>query len=171
MSEKLPLLIAYSVVGLLLALWPLWPLLGGRLPTLRRSSDSGHTQGSRSLRRLPVGIGIGLIISSVLPWWRNDRGFGFIPSWGEALAFLVLGSVALVGVLSKKKSSPVGKAAVRPFDVAFVVSALALSFTTLSFLNQDGLFSAWHHWALTSGRPSWCWQVPERCAIFRSSMV
>jgi len=145
MNNKLPFLVLYALCGLLLALWPL---------VLRRPSDASCTasqpSGASGLTPLSqLGVAAGLVVGSVLPWWRHDWGFAFTLSWGEASVLALLTALCLWTLL--RPATPVtGKARI-PLALAFASAALILSFCTLTFANREVLHTAWHHWGAYIG--------------------
>jgi len=143
MSDKLPVLIAYAAIGLLLALWP---LAVQRPPRFANIAPSAVGDSRATKWFLPLGVLCGLLISSVLPWWRHDGGFGLTLSWGEATALGLLAAFCLRTLLH-----PVIHVPSKLPAIVFVVAALILSFSTLTFAHGGVLQMAWHHWGAYIG--------------------
>ena len=146
MTEKLPALVMYAAAGLALALWPLAmsrSAAGAALPPAR--------DGAMLAALKVAGATAGLLVSTVLPWWRHAGGFAVSLSWAEAGVFAVIAALVLSvllpapGARSGSRATGVGLAG------AFVLAAAALSFSTLTYHGGDGLVEAWHHWGAYIG--------------------
>ena len=152
MTEKLPILITYALIGLLLALWPL---------AARRSAGFAHklpsvTDDSRTIKLLvTLGVVCGLLIARVLPWWRHTGGRGFTVSVGEMTVFAVI-VVIFTAVFFRapnnlEETDPLPQKASSVQNSLFAIAVAVLSFSTLTYVSGDVLFSAWHHWGAYIG--------------------
>jgi hypothetical protein len=146
-TDKLPLLVVYAVAGLLLALWPLGlPRKAGVM-----QGDTMQANASPAVTPLVLlGAGAGLLLGSVLPWWRYEHGFGLNVSIAELMGFCALAALFLAGFLQSRSRS--GRSAWNAAQSAlFAGVATALCFSTLTDLDPDVLGMAWHHWGVYVG--------------------
>lgn len=145
MNDKLPVLLLYAVCGLLLALWPLL------LHRPRSASHSAHAPSSTpdTWPLLLLGVTAGLLVGSVLPWWRHDGGFALTFSLGEAAVLALLTGSGLYALL-RPVTHIHGKGR-HLTTLAFVAAASVLSFCTLTFAHREVLQTAWHHWGAYIG--------------------
>lgn len=148
MTSKLPMLVAYALVGLLLALWP---LVMRPSPTLPRNASITVGILKVGKWRLAAGVWFGLLITSVLPWWRHTDSFALTLSWSEAVMFMVLTTACLAGLLWRTVPAPNEARHQYVTTTAFAVLALFFSFSTVSFEHVGVLQMAWHHWGAYIG--------------------
>ena len=152
MTEKIPVLITYALIGLLLALWPL---------AVRRSAGSAHKRPSvpdnvrASKLLVTLGVVCGLLIARVLPWWRHTAGGKFIVSIAEMALFAVIvvifTAVFLRAPDNSEGTSPLPQKVSAVQNFIFAIGVAILSFSTLTYVSGDVLFSAWHHWGAYIG--------------------
>lgn len=152
MTEKLPTLITYALIGLLLALWPL---------AARRSAGLAHklpsvTNNMRTMKLLvTLGVVCGLLISRVLPWWRYTGARGFTVTVSEMAVFAIIVMIFTAVFLrtpnNVEEATPLPQKARAVQDCLFAIAVAVLSFSTLTYVSGDVLFSAWHHWGAYIG--------------------
>lgn len=146
MTDKLPMLAIYAAVGLLLALWPL---------ALRPSgAGAGQWPASSAARAQTwltwLGLIVGLLVGSVLPWWRHAGGFGLTLSVGEAAVLAAIVAV-FIAVFLRPASAATSAAGRQAQTALFVLAAGGLSFCTLTYQHGEVLNTAWHHWGAYIG--------------------
>ncbi|MBI5279624.1 MAG: hypothetical protein HY854_24540 [Burkholderiales bacterium] len=137
MTAKLPLLVAYAVAGLALALWPL---------ALRRARAAPVADALSPPAVLVAGAAAGLLASAVLPWWR--RTGSLLPAVSPAeLAFAIAVAAAVCGVMMQAGAASRSRAPVWVFGAA----AALLASTTLPYSHPEVQQTAWHHWGAYIG--------------------
>ncbi|MES2632801.1 MAG: hypothetical protein V4669_07505 [Pseudomonadota bacterium] len=146
MGEKLPALLAYAVIGLLLALWPLTLRWQRAASTDIQPEPDGS---SRNGVALGFGVVVGLLVSAVLPWWRHDGGWAMTITAGEIAAFLAIAALPLFVLARRPANGLVVSAGWKALLIGiFTALAVALSFSTFSHFTTD---VAWHHWGAYIG--------------------
>jgi hypothetical protein len=146
-TGKLPLLVVYAVAGLLLALWP---LASPRRAGVLRGNTLEANAAQAVTPLVLLGTSAGLLIGTVLPWWRHEHGLSLIESTGELASFCALAALFLAGFL--RTGSRAGPGAWRAVQSAlFAGAAVTLCFSTLTDLHADVLGTAWHHWGVYVG--------------------
>ncbi|WP_048438624.1 hypothetical protein [Caenimonas sp. SL110] len=147
MGEKLPVLLAYAVIGLVLALWPL------TLRWQRAASTDIQPQPHGTSRDGVVagfGVVVGLLVSTVLAWWRHDGGWAMTITGGEIAAFLAIAALPLFVLTRPSDAQAQAMPAWFKTLLIGIFSALAvvLSFGTATQITTD---VAWHHWGAYIG--------------------
>jgi hypothetical protein len=139
-SGKLPLLAAYALGGLLLALWPL---------ALRAASPQPAAARSTAMPLVLAAAFSGLALGGLLPWWRREQSWWPALSVPEAILIVVVAALGAWALL--RDGNPCSRAAKQWQDAAFAGSAALLSFCTLPFAHEGVLQFAWHHWSAYTG--------------------
>lgn len=149
MTDKLPFLIVYAVIGLLLALWPLVPQ-SGFFAIKHRPFFMAFVPISLKWR-LATGLLGGLLVTSVLPWWLRQESWAPMIFWNEGIPVLLLGIAGLLAMLIPSAPASPNRRFLAAITAAFIVLALFLSFSTLTFAHPEVLHFAWHHWGAYIG--------------------